>query len=254
MAGVMSTLKMVLRPMLPGVHLDPDELEGEGEDERHCRLLRRPRFVWLQAVMKLEHPTLVKLLQKAYSAERAAALAYIGHAGSLRDAAAMVAVKQIEDDEWKHRENILGLMKRYEVPVSRWYEVRFYIIGRIISASCYVIGRFMPFFFAGKLESGNVCEYFVMMRHFHSLGIREHDAMLYEMGMKEKEHEVYFLAQIKASRLLPLFEWLFSWGIGASANDVNLQKPQPVEDSGKYCEGYGTRRSAKPPGSVKRTA
>ena len=24
----------------------------------------------------------------------------------------------------------------------------------------------MPIFFAGKLESGNVCEYFVMMHHF----------------------------------------------------------------------------------------
>ena len=188
--------------------------------------------------MKLAHPALVKLLQKAYSAERAAAFAYIGHAGSLRDPVAKVAVKQIEDDEWKHRENILGLMERYEVRVSRWYEVKYYLIGRIISASCYVIGRFMPFFFAGKLESGNVCEYFVMMRHFHSLGIREHDAMLYEMGMKEKEHEVYFLEQIKASRLLPLFQRLFSWGAGSSANDVDLQNRQPVEESDKYCKAH----------------
>ena len=196
--------------------------------------------------MKLAHPALVKLLQKAYSAERAAAFAYIGHAGSLRDPVAKVAVKQIEDDEWKHRENILGLMEQYEVRVSRWYEVKYYLIGRIISASCHVIGRFMPFFFAGKLESGNVCEYFVMMRHFHSLGIREHDAMLYEMGMKEKEHEVYFLEQIKASRLLPLFQRLFSWGAGSSTNDVDLQKKQPVEESDKYCETYKPRDDANP--------
>jgi hypothetical protein len=179
-------------------------------------------------------------LQKAYSAERAAAFAYIGHAASLASAEAKTAVKQIEDDEWKHRENIRVLMARYEVPVSRAYEIRFYIIGRIISASCHVIGRFMPFFFAGKLESGNVCEYFVMMRHFHSLGIREHDEMLYEMGMKEKEHEVYFLEQIKTSRLLPLFERLFSWGAGATANDVDLQNKHPVEDSAQYCKTYGT--------------
>ncbi len=191
--------------------------------------------------MKLAHPALVKLLQKAYSAERAAAFAYIGHAGSLRSAGAKAAVKQIEDDEWKHRENIRVLMEHYEVPVSRWYEVRFYIIGRIISASCYVIGRFMPFFFAGKLESGNVCEYFVMMRHFRSLGIREHDEMLYEMGMKEKEHEVYFLEQIKASRLLPLFQWLFAWGVGSAANDVDLESKFPVEDSALYCKTYKAR-------------
>ena len=192
--------------------------------------------------MKLAHPALVKLLQKAYSAERAAAFAYIGHAGSLRSADAKAMVKQIEEDEWNHRKNIFGLMQRYEVPASRFHEMRFYIIGRIISASCHVIGRFMPFFFAGKLESGNVCEYFVMMRHFHSLGIREHDTMLYEMGMKEKEHEVYFLEQIQTSRLLPLFQRLFGWGAGSSANDVDLQARHPVEKSEQYCKAYQARR------------
>jgi hypothetical protein len=189
--------------------------------------------------MKLSHRALVKLLQKAYSAERAAAFAYIGHVASLKCPAAKIAVKQIEDDEWNHRKNVLQIMRLYGVPVSRWYEVQFYIIGRIISASCHVIGQFMPFFFAGKLESGNVCEYFVMMRHFHSLGIREHDAMLYEMGLKEKEHEVYFLEQVKTSRLLPLFERLFAWGAHSTANDVDLEKPLPIEESGAYCGGHG---------------
>ena len=186
----------------------------------------------------LGHPALVELLQKAYSGEKAAAFAYIGHARSLRDPAAKAAVRQIELDEWAHRENVRGMMERHGVPVSRWLEVKMHVIGRVISASCHVIGRFMPFFFAGKLESGNVCEYFVMMRHFHSLGIREHDAMLYEMGMKEKEHEVYFLEQIRASGLLPLFERIFSWGQRKSANDVDLQQKHPVEESDKYCKSY----------------
>lgn len=185
--------------------------------------------------MKLNHPALVDLLQRAYSAERAAALAYIGHANSLRDPAAKAAVQQIEDDEWHHRENVLVLMRRYEVPVSRYYEARFFVIGKVIAAACHVIGRFMPYFFAGKLESGNVCEYFVMMHYFHSLGIREHDAILYEMGMKEKEHEAYFLEQIKTSRLLPLFERLFSWGRHSSRNDVDLENKYPVADSHRYC-------------------
>ncbi|MBL9166191.1 MAG: hypothetical protein JNN07_00450 [Verrucomicrobiales bacterium] len=192
--------------------------------------------------MKLDHPALVRLLQRAYSGEKAAAFAYIGHARSLRDPAAQAAVRQIELDEWKHRENVLELMRRYEVPVSRWLEVRLHIIGRVISASCHVIGRFMPFFFAGKLESGNVCEYFVMMRHFNSLGIHDHDDMLYEMGMKEKEHEIYFLDQIRKSGLLPLFERLFSWGERRSANDVDLDKKLPVSESGHYCRTYKARK------------
>ncbi|MEO6876692.1 MAG: hypothetical protein ABI222_17920 [Opitutaceae bacterium] len=202
-------------------------------------------------MMKLPHPALVDLLQRAYSAERAAAFAYIGHAASLRDPAAKVAVKQIEDDEWAHRAHVRELMARYDVDVSRWYEVKYYGIGKVIAASCHVIGWFMPYFFAGRLESGNVCEYFVMMHYFHSLGIRDHDAILYEMGMKEKDHEVYFLEQIKTSRLLPYFEKVFSWGRQSSRNDVQPESKFAVEDSHRYCTTYRVG-SAKTPTTVTR--
>jgi hypothetical protein len=129
-------------------------------------------------------------------------------------------------------------MQQYDIPINRYYEVRFYIIGKFISLSCYVIGWFMPYFFAGKLESGNVCEYFVMMHYFHSLGIKDHDEILYEMGMKEKEHEVYFLEQIKHSKLLPFFEKVFSWGRHSSINDIDIEKKYSVEDSEQYCRTY----------------
>jgi hypothetical protein len=188
--------------------------------------------------MKLNHPPLCKLLQRAYSGERAAAFAYVGHAGSLRNREAKARVKQIEDDEWGHRENVLRIMQKYDIPINKYYEFRFYIIGKFISLSCYVIGWFMPYFFAGKLESGNVCEYFVMMHYFHSLGIKDHDEILYEMGMKEKEHEVYFLEQIKDSRLLPIFEKIFSWGSKSSLNDVDIDRKYSVEDSEQYCRTY----------------
>ena len=188
--------------------------------------------------MKLDHPALVELLQRAYSAEKAAAFAYIGHAGSLKNPEAKIAVKQIEDDEWGHRENVLVILRQYDIPVLQWYEIKFHIIGRVISASCHVIGWFMPYFFAGKLESGNVCEYFVMMHYFHALGIREHDQILYEMGMKEKDHEIYFLGQIKNSRLLPLFEKIFGWGKNSTANDVDLENKYSVEKSEAYCKHY----------------
>ena len=192
--------------------------------------------------MKLDHPALVELLQRAYSAEKAAAFAYIGHANSLKKPGDKAAVKQIEDDEWGHRKNVLVIMQKYEIPISKYYEIKFHLIGRIISASCHVIGWFMPYFFAGRLESGNVCEYFVMMQYFHSLGIKEHDEILYEMGMKEKDHEIYFLDQIKTSKLLPFFEKLFSWGKESSFNDVSLQNRYPVEESDQYCKSYKSRK------------
>jgi hypothetical protein len=196
--------------------------------------------------MKIDHEKLVDSLRRAYSAEKAASYAYIGHAGSLRNSEEIAAVGRIEQDEWDHRRNVLAIMRQYEIPVSRWYEIRYAIIGRLIGASCYVIGRFMPYFFAGKLESGNVCEYFVMMHYFHSLGITEHDEVLYEMGVKEKEHEVYFLEMIRDAKWLPLFEKIFSWGTRASHNDVDLDHVLPLEASALYCKTLDAKPAAAP--------
>jgi hypothetical protein len=185
---------------------------------------------------KLNNKELIESLKKAYSAEKAAAFAYQGHAGSVKQKSEKDAIHQIELDEWNHRREVLEIMRKYEVPVSNWYEVRFYVVGKFISFSCYVIGWFMPFYFAGRLESGNVCEYFHMMHLFHDLGIRDHDLILYEMGVKEKEHEVYFYEQIKDSKMLPFFEKIFTWGKGKSLNDVDLGNRVPVESSEVYCK------------------
>jgi len=186
--------------------------------------------------VKLNHKELTDLLQRAYSAEKAAAFAYQGHAGSVKDKSQRSAIKQIEIDEWNHRKEVLEIMKQYDIPVSKYYEVRFHIVGKIISFSCYIIGWFMPFYFAGSLESGNVCEYFRMKHFFNELGIKDHDQVLYEMGIKEKEHEVYFLSKIKNNKLLPFFEKVFSWGKGKSFNNVDLDEKYPVESSDIYCK------------------
>jgi rubrerythrin len=187
-------------------------------------------------MINLNHPEAVKLLQMAYSAERAAAFAYVGHANSVKNQNEKKAIKQIEDDEWHHRIEVLKIMQEYNIPVSKWYEFRFYVIGKLISFSCYVIGWFMPFYFAGRLESGNVCEYFRLKIYFNSLGITKHDQVLYDMGIKEKEHEVYFYEQIKESKLLPYFEKFFNWGATQSFNNIDLQNQLPVEKSDVYCQ------------------
>jgi rubrerythrin len=184
----------------------------------------------------IHHKKLIDLLQRAYSAEKAAAFAYQGHASSVKDVAEKKAIKQIEDDEWNHRKEVFQIMQQYDIPVSKYYEFRFHIIGKLISCSCHVIGWFMPFFFAGKLESGNVCEYFRMMQYFHEINILEYNKVLYEMGIKEKEHEVYFLGKIKNKKLLPFFETIFGWGSNKSFNDVDLDKKYPVEESAIYCQ------------------
>ena len=185
--------------------------------------------------MKLNHPNLITLLQKAYSAEKAAAFAYIGHAKSVRNPEEKKAIKQIEIDEWEHREEVLAIMNQYEIPISKYYEFKFHVIGKLISFSCFIIGWFMPYFFAGRLESGNVCEYFVMMHYFNELGIEEHDKCLYDMGIKEKEHEIYFLKVISKSKLLPFFERVFGWGVEKGMNDVDYGSLLEVKESKRYC-------------------
>lgn len=185
--------------------------------------------------MKIKHEKLIDLLQRAYSAEKAASFAYQGHAGSVKDKTQKSAIRQIEMDEWNHRREVLAIMNTYDIPISKYYEIRFHIIGKIISYSCYVIGWFMPFYFAGRLESGNVCEYFRMMHYFHELDITQHDEILYEMGIKEKEHEEYFLSKIKDNKLLPFFERIFSWGGQSSFNDVDLEMKYTVGKSEAYC-------------------
>lgn len=185
--------------------------------------------------MNLDHPKLVDLLRMAYSAEKAAAFAYIGHAKSVKDSEQKAAIKQIEEDEWNHRREVLEIMKRYDISVSKWYEFKFHVIGRFISVCCYVIGWFMPFYFAGRLESGNVCEYFRMMHYFEEVDITDHHPTLYEMGIKEKEHEMFFLEKLQSHRLLPFFEKVFAWGKDHTFNDVDLEAKYSVEASTRYC-------------------
>jgi hypothetical protein len=171
--------------------------------------------------MLLDHPALTSSLQLSYSTERAAAIAYIGHARSLKHQLEREHVQSIERDEWEHRRHVLAIIEEYEIPVSRWLEVKYFVIGKVISCACHVIGRFMPYFFAGKLESGNVCQYFVMIQYFRSLGISKHDQLLWEMGIKEKDHEVYFLQMVRDARWLPWFEKSFHWGVDSSSNNVD---------------------------------
>ena len=183
--------------------------------------------------MKLTDTKLVRSLQLAYSAEKAAAFAYIGHANSLKDPGERAMVNQIEQDEWDHRHNVLAIMRQYGIPVSKYLELKFHIIGKLISLACHLIGRFMPYFFAGKLESGNVCEYFVMIQRFHAPGITAHDAVLHEMGVTEKEHEVYFLQVIHDEPWLPMFEKFFHWGPSKSFNDLPMIVGEELPDPEK---------------------
>src|SRR6476661_3447991 len=87
----------------------------------------------------LQHTALTDLLKRAYSAEKAAAFAYQGHAASVTDKEQKAAIHQIEQDEWNHRREVLRIMDQYKIRPSKFYEIKYHIIGRVIGFSCHII-------------------------------------------------------------------------------------------------------------------
>jgi len=167
---------------------------------------------------------LIEILQAAYSGELAAGFAYRGHWNSLRNPDERVAVQKIEHEEWVHRKRVGEMLASLGASPLKYREAKFFLIGRTIGLSCHVIGRFLPMYFAGRLESGNVVEYETAASHAAALGLREFEAELLLMAGVEKEHEVFFMDAVSGHRLLPLVSSFFGWGETAAAPQTN-----PVE-------------------------
>jgi hypothetical protein len=172
-----------------------------------------------------------QLVRLAYSAERAAAFAYHGHARSLRGQPASNEVARIEAEEWQHREHLLRMMQRLGIAASPWLELKYAIIGQVISASCTPLGRFMPMYFAGRLESGNVNEYLRMAELALGTVIADERDCILELALVEKRHEDFFLAEVVGHPALPWFQRLFRWGVGSSFNALPATDALPAADA-----------------------
>ena len=155
---------------------------------------------------------LIRILQSAYSGELAAGFAYRGHWKSLKNAGERAAVQKIEQEEWVHRERVGEMLESLSASPLKYREAKFWLIGRTIGLSCHVIGWFLPMYFAGRLESGNVVEYETAAFHAAALGLKEFEADLLVMARVEKEHELFFLNVITGHRLLPIVSGMFGWG------------------------------------------
>jgi len=51
---------------------------------------------------------------------------------SLRNSVEQKKVQEVEQDEYSHREGVLKIMRQHEIPVSKFYELKYRIIGRLI--------------------------------------------------------------------------------------------------------------------------
>ncbi|HSQ20792.1 MAG TPA: ferritin-like domain-containing protein [Blastocatellia bacterium] len=155
---------------------------------------------------------LIQILQGAYSGELAAGLAYRGHWKSISDENERLAIQKIEQEEWNHRKRVGETLADLGGAPQNSREAKLWVIGRTIGLSCHLIGWFLPMYFAGRLESGNVIEYQVAAFHAAALGLKEFEADLLVMAAVEKEHEQFFLGIVTGHRWLPLISSLFGWG------------------------------------------
>lgn len=151
---------------------------------------------------------LIALLQKAYSGELAAALAYRGHWKSVKDEADRSRIRQIESEEWHHRDNVREMLSTLGVKPLRIREARAYLVGRLLGFLCGLTGAFAPLYAAGRLESRNIVEYENAAQFAIESGHSEFLECLLKMAEVEWEHEHYFrnrVLQHKLPRFLKLW-------------------------------------------------
>jgi len=154
---------------------------------------------------------LICILQAAYSGELAAAFAYRGHWKSLKESAERTNIKKIEAEEWTHRENVGRWLERLDAKPKRSREIIFWTIGRTLGLTCFASGWFLPMYFAGRLESGNVKEYEEAAKFAAELEMHECFEAMMEMSRVEQEHEEFFSQIVSNHRLLPLTKWFLRW-------------------------------------------
>jgi rubrerythrin len=135
---------------------------------------------------------LIALLRLAYSAELAAAYAYRGHWHSVSNADERDRIRQIENEEWHHRELVGEMLAKLQKPPSRARELRSTIVGRVLGFLCHFTGWFAPMYGAGRLESRNIREYETAARYARAAGHDEFVDCLLTMAEVEWEHEKYF--------------------------------------------------------------
>ena len=154
---------------------------------------------------------LIRILQNAYAGEIAAAYAYRGHWKSLKESPEKIRIKEIEAEEWEHRTRVGAWLAKLDAKPNAFREKIFWTIGRTLGATCFLAGWFMPMYFAGRLESGNVVEYEDAAAFARELEMDDCVADLLDMARVETEHEQFFHETVTGHRLLPVMKRVFRW-------------------------------------------
>jgi hypothetical protein len=146
----------------------------------------------LEAPSAFARAQLSFLLQLAYSGERGAARAYLGHAASLRDPRERAGVRRILRDEVGHRLALRRMMAELGCAPDRRRERKLDRVGKAISLFCRLGGYFFPMYGAGRLESKNIGEYEHAARLAICAGQAKMADELLQLAEVEWDHELFF--------------------------------------------------------------
>lgn len=151
---------------------------------------------------------LVTLLRLAYSAERAAYIAYLGHERSVRAPVEKAEIRRIGRQELQHRRIVGDMLAALGGAPSLRRERWMPWVGRAVWLSCFLFGRFIPMYGAGRLERDNIDQYVAAARLAIAAGRPEFVDACLHMAEVEWDHERYFHAKARESRLARLFrDW-----------------------------------------------
>ncbi len=161
--------------------------------------------------MNTARQNLIRILQNAHAGEVAAAYAYRGHWKSLKHSPEKERIKEIEAEEWDHRQRVGEWLAKLDAKPKPLGEKIFWTIGNVLGPSCFVSGWFMPMYFAGRLESKNSVEYEGAAKFAIELGMDDCVDDLLDMARVEVEHEEFFHQTVASHRLLPVMKRVFGW-------------------------------------------
>ena len=138
------------------------------------------------------------LLLLTYSSERGAALAYRGHAKAVRSEADRLAIAQIEQDEWHHREELLGILEEQGLKPWKVLEGLFWMIGSTVGFGCKLWGEWASAYGASSIEVNGVSEYRRLAVFCRRLDDEPLALRMDAMAHQEQAHRDYFYRLAKA--------------------------------------------------------
>lgn len=135
---------------------------------------------------------LIWQLQVAHAIETGAYEAYEGHANSLKNPCEREKIKQIQKDEWFHRQTVGFMLIELKAGPNHVLDGLLWLIGRTISLSCYVIGYRAAMWGAKIMEVFGSNIYGNLAAQCVLEGQGQFMLEFCKMAHQEREHEEFF--------------------------------------------------------------